>query len=94
MPDGPEHTYRINYNYCLNDPPSEHDLLQMNQYREVVWPQDVAAMEGQAAGLKARGYTQGRLMVDAEHTWCSEHGTHHFDKLVWEALNGPNYDTA
>ena len=94
VPDGPEHAYRINYNYCLNDPPSEHDLLQMNQYREVVWPQDVAAMEGQAAGLKARGYTQGRLMVDAEHTWRSEHGTHHFDKLVWEALNGPNYDTA
>jgi hypothetical protein len=66
----------------------------MNQYRDVVWPQDVGAMEGQAAGLKARGYTQGRLMVDAGHAWRSEHGTHHFDKLVWEALNGPNYDAA
>ena len=30
-------------------------------------------------------------MVDAEHSWRSEHGTHAFQKLVWEALNGPNY---
>ena len=92
IPDGPEHSYRKIYNYGLNNPPSEHDLKQMNQYRDVVWPQDVAAMEGQAAGLKSRGYRQGRLMVDAEHSWRSEHGTHHFDRLVWEALNGPSYE--
>ena len=91
VPDGPEHAYRLIYNYCLNDPPTEHDLAHMNQYRDVVWPQDVAAMEGQAAGLKARGYSQGRLMVDAVRSSVSEHGTHHFDRLVWEALNGPNY---
>ena len=30
-------------------------------------------------------------MVDQERSWRSEHGTHHFDKLLWEALNGPNY---
>ena len=30
-------------------------------------------------------------MVDRERSWRSEHGTHHFDKLLWETLNGPNY---
>ena len=33
----------------------------------------------------------GRLMIDQDRTWQSEHATHHFNKLVWEALNGPNY---
>ena len=31
-------------------------------------------------------------MVDAAHSWRSEHATHHFDKMVWEALNGSNYE--
>ena len=92
VPDGPERAWRINYNFCLNDPPSAHDLAQMNQYRDVVWPQDRAAMEGQALGLKSRGFVHGRLMVDAEHSWRSEHGTHHFNRLVWRALNGDRYE--
>ena len=31
-------------------------------------------------------------MVDAENSWRSEHGTHHFEDLVWRALNGDNYE--
>ncbi len=94
VPHGPERALRINYNFCLNDPSGAYDLAQMNQYRDVVWPQDRTAMEGQALGLKSRGYTQGRLMVDAEHSWRSEHGTHHFNNLVWRVLNGANYEVA
>ena len=30
-------------------------------------------------------------MVDRERSWRSEHGTHHFDRLVWEAIHGPHY---
>ena len=33
-------------------------------------------------------------MVDKERSWRSEHAVHHFNKLVWEALNGPNYERA
>ena len=44
-------------------------------------------MEKVQQGLYARGYTQGRLIVDAERSIRSEHGTHQFDKLVWDALH-------
>ena len=49
-------------------------------------------MELQQMGVRSRGYSQGRLMVGAEHSWRSEHGTHHFDNMVWRALNGANYE--
>ena len=61
----------------------------MDNYRDVVMPQDVSAMERQQLGVHARGYTQGRLMVDKERSWRSEHGTHHLDRLVWLAVNRP-----
>ena len=31
-------------------------------------------------------------MVDAEHSWRSEHGVHFFDDMVWHALNGDDYE--
>ena len=89
--EGPERASRHFHNYCLNDPPTEQDLAHMNQYRDISWPQDRKAMELQAQGVRARGYRQGRLMVDREHSWRSEHGTHHFQNLVWRALNGTEY---
>ena len=91
VPKGPEKSLLYMDNLCLNVPPTEDDLSGMNFYRDVVLPQDTSAMEKQQLGVHARGYTQGRLMVDKERTIKSEHGTHQFDKLVWEALNGPNY---
>jgi choline monooxygenase len=91
MSDSPETCHRNMINFCLNDPPTQYDLGHMDSYRDVTWPQDRKAMEMQAAGVRSRGYTQGRLMVDAEHSWRSEHGTHHFQNLVWQALNGDKY---
>ncbi|MEZ5737117.1 MAG: aromatic ring-hydroxylating dioxygenase subunit alpha [Novosphingobium sp.] len=91
FPDGPEKSHRNMINFCLNDPPTKYDLGHMDSYRDVAWPQDKKAMEMQAIGVKSRGYVQGRLMVDAEHSWRSEHGTHHFQNLVWKALHGDSY---
>jgi carnitine monooxygenase subunit len=91
LPEGPESTLRVAHNFCLNVPPTEYDLGHMNTYRDVVWPQDREAMQQQQAGVKSKGYDRGRLFVDPERSWWSEHGTHHFDNLVWTALNGPNY---
>lgn len=90
-PQTPESSKRHMYNFCVNNPPTATDLGHMNQYRDIAWPQDRKAMEMQALGIKSRGYQQGRLMVDAEHSWRSEHGTHHFQNLVWKSLNGENY---
>ena len=91
MPRGLEQSSHEVTNMCRNVPPTDEDVAGMNFYRDVILPQDVAAMEKQQQGIRSRGFSQGRLMVDAARSIKSEHSTHHFDKLVWEALNGPNY---
>ena len=91
MPRGIESTLEIVDNFCLNDPPSEGDMANINRFSDIVQPQDIHPMGQQQLGVHSRGYTQGRLMVDRERTYRSEHSVHHFDNLVWTALNGPNY---
>ena len=93
-PTGPETAEGMMDNLCLNDPPSEMDIKQFDYFRDRVWAEDSPAMTKQQRGMKSRGYRQGRLMVDAERSWKSEHAVHHFDKQVWEALNGPNWSAA
>ena len=66
----------------------------MDNYVGTSVPQDRDAIEKQQLGMHARGYTQGRLMVDREHSWRSEHGVHFFDDKVWQSLNGNRYETA
>ncbi|MSP51880.1 MAG: aromatic ring-hydroxylating dioxygenase subunit alpha [Alphaproteobacteria bacterium] len=92
VPTGPETCVQHIDNLVADNPPTAKNLSNMDYYRDVLQPQDVAAMEQQQLGVHCRGYREGRLMVDKERSWRSEHGTHHFDKLVWESLNGPNYD--
>jgi hypothetical protein len=67
-------------------------LAQMDNYVSTSVPQDRDAIEKQQAEMRSDGYSQGRLMDDAEHTWRSEHGVHFFDDLVWRAINGDTYE--
>ena len=90
-PTGPEDCVFSVESLCLNDPPGAADIDGMNFYWDIVVPQDVSAMEAQQLGSHSRGYSQGRLMVDQERGARSEHAVHHFDDLVWRALNGPRY---
>ena len=77
--------------FSVNDPPTAEEIAGMNRFRDTANQQDIRCMEQQQAGIRSRGFLAGRLMVDAEHSARSEHATHHFDRMVWEALNGPNY---
>ncbi|MSP51509.1 MAG: aromatic ring-hydroxylating dioxygenase subunit alpha [Alphaproteobacteria bacterium] len=86
MATGAETCERHVINFCLNDPPSRYEQQQFDNYTDLVFQQDRRAMERQADGVKALGYREGRLMVDRERSWRSEHGTHHFEHLVWTAL--------
>ena len=94
LPTGTESMFRIVDNFVLNDPPNAHELAQMDNYVGTSVPQDRDAIEKQQLGMHARGYTEGRLMVDREHSWRSEHGVHFFDDKVWRSLNGNRYETA
>ena len=89
-PSGPEKTIRFVEQFTRSDPPTDYEVKQMARHRGV-FEQDIAAMESVQKGLHAKGYTSGRLMVDRERSWRSEHGTHHFNNMVWVALNGRNY---
>ena len=91
VPVTPELTFETVDHFFLSDPPSAGETAIMDYFRDLVQPQDIGAMEGQQLGIHARGYKQGRLMVDAERSWRSEHIVHLFDNLVWTSLNGPNY---
>ena len=91
IPHSPAHTVEHIDNLCLTVPPSALDVAMMDNFRDVVQPQDIGVVESVQRGLRSRGFRHGRLMVDAEHSWRSEHAVHHFDNLVWTALNGANY---
>jgi choline monooxygenase len=90
LPTGVESSVETLYCFTL-DPPTADDQANIERFATVVQGQDLDAMKKQQTGLHARGYKLGRLMVDKERSWRSEHSVHHFDKMVWEALNGPNY---
>ena len=59
-------------------------------FRDELNLQDVDVVESVQRGMHSRGYRPGRLMVDTERSWRSEASVHHFDRLIWQALNGPD----
>lgn len=85
-PQSPDHTIRYIDHFLTSPEPSAQDRAQMARHREV-FDQDIEAMLSQQAGMKSLGYRQGRLMVDEARSWRSEHSTHHFQGMVWRALN-------
>ena len=91
LPTGLETCRQVVDYFFLNNPPTKGEVELMDYFTHVLQRQDITSMENQQLGVHCRGYSQGRLMVDDERSWRSEHGTHHFDKLLWEAVNGPNY---
>jgi choline monooxygenase len=91
IPDGPE-AVTVRSHYLLPMlPAGPENLRQMNTFRDVIWPQDGGAIESQQNGVKCRGYRPGRLMVDRERSYLSEHATHWFDNKVWQ-LHGATAD--
>jgi choline monooxygenase len=89
IPRGPESTDVLLHHFHPVSPPLDEHVRQMDQARDRTWPQDIAAIESQQNGVRSRGYKGGRLMVDREHSYLSEHATHWFDKKIWELHNGP-----
>lgn len=63
------------------------EMQQASQYLdEVLQPEDIGLCESVQRGLKSIGYNQGRFIVDDARSELSEHGVHHFQKLVREAM--------
>lgn len=88
IPDGPEKTRETFDLMILGDAPRQTEIGMFDYHCNVVNGEDIFVVEGVQKAIHARGFTEGRLMVDTNHSWRSEHGVHHFDKLVWDAVNG------
>ena len=58
----------------------------MTYMNETLQPEDIALCESVQRGLKSKGYNQGRFVVDPAHPQLSEHGVHHFQRMVAQAL--------
>ena len=65
---------------------SDQVTAAMKYMDETLQPEDIGLCESVQRGLKSRGYNQGRFVVDPEHPELSEHGVHHFQRMVAEAL--------
>jgi phenylpropionate dioxygenase-like ring-hydroxylating dioxygenase large terminal subunit len=87
IPTGPETTLENFDLYCLKNPPGETEMAMYDYHAQIVNGEDVAVCEGVQRGIRSRGYSQGRLMVNQERSWWSEHAVHHFERQVWKALN-------
>ena len=74
--------------YLPNAEPTEHHREMFRFRAENTQPEDVAVCEGVQRGLHSRGFGHGRLMVDAERTELSEHGSHHIQHWVATKLAG------
>ncbi|HUL09965.1 MAG TPA: ring-hydroxylating oxygenase subunit alpha [Candidatus Acidoferrum sp.] len=86
MPTGPETTLEHFDLYSLDKTPSDCEREAMKYIDEVLQPEDIGLVESVQRGLHSRGYHQGRFIVDNDRTYISEHGVHHFHRLVLEAL--------
>lgn len=86
-PVAPDKTIRYIDHFLTTPEPTALDLAQITRHR-AVFQQDIDAMIAQQAGIRARGFVQGRLMIDKSRSWQSEHATHHFQHLIWKAVSG------
>ena len=83
-----DHTMFIEDWYLPSADPTDHQKELFRFRAEHTQPEDLAVCEGVQRGLHSLGYQKGRLMVDAEFTELSEHGSHHIQHWVARQLRG------
>jgi choline monooxygenase len=87
IPDGPERTRETFDLMCLGEEPGPTEKAMFDYHSEVVNGEDIFVVEGVQKAIHARAFKEGRYMVDVNDSWRSEHGVHHFAKLVWNSLH-------
>ena len=88
IPTGPETTHEIFDFFLLDATPDAQASASIEYIDTVLQAEDIAIVESVQRGLHSRGYNQGRFIVDPDRGAVSEHGTHHFQALVRQHLDG------
>jgi len=86
IPVAPGRTLQTFDFYFQDSTPNERQWEAIRYLDETLQPEDVAILESVQKGQQSLGYRQGYYMTDLGHHNVSEHGVHHFHKLVIEAL--------
>lgn len=86
QPTGPETTLEHFDFFFADATPTEGEQQAIDYIDRVLQPEDIGLVESVQRGLHSRGYNQGRLMVDRDRSFNSEHGLHHFHRLVLQKL--------
>ena len=86
QPTGPETTLEHFDFFFAESTPSDDERQAIEYLDKVLQPEDIGLVESVQRGLHSRGYNQGRLMVDKDRSYNSEHGLHHFHALVLKSL--------
>ncbi len=81
-----ERTLQVADYYYLDRTLTEQRKARIDYANEVLQVEDNNLCEGVQRGLRSRGYTQGRFVVDRGRTQISEHAVHHFHTLIAAAL--------
>ncbi len=88
IPTGPETTTVRHDFFFTHKEPTEQERHFIDYIVNVLVPEDVGLCESVQKGLHSLGYTQGRFVVDRDHSEFSEHHVHFFQKMVRDALLG------
>lgn len=86
IPMGPERTIE-HLDWYLPAPEISPQVRDAMVYMDkTLQPEDIALCESVQRGVRSQGYNQGRFVIDPSHPELSEHGVHHFQRMVVEAL--------
>lgn len=86
IPDGPDRAIEYLDVYLKQPEPSRQMKDALAYMNDVLQPEDIGLCESVYKGLKSRGFNQGRFVCDPAERNIAEHGVHHFQNLVMEAL--------
>ncbi len=87
VPVGPERSVQYIEWYFYDAQCTAEQKEIIDYLHRTVRIEDQTICESVQRGLHSRAYQQGRLVVDPQRSAASEHGVHHFQRLVWRALH-------
>ncbi len=85
VPTGPETTAQ-HYEWYFSSAEPTQEEQDIVAFTHDVRLEDIPICESVQKGLRSRGYHKGRLVVDAEHSFFSEHSVYDFQQKVLTAL--------
>ncbi|MDH3692458.1 MAG: RHO alpha subunit C-terminal catalytic domain-containing protein, partial [Gammaproteobacteria bacterium] len=85
VPGGPEITYETYEFFFLNSEPTAEQREQIDYMDKVLQREDIDIVESIQRGMNTPAYDRGRYVVDPKGSGLSEHGLHHFHRLIFQA---------